>query len=538
MRTIIIFYILCMCASAKAQPGSWTWIRGDSANRSGPVFSHGNIGPKGVSLPTNNPPGRYACAQWTDTAGNFWIYGSSLQSDLWKFNINTEEWTWMHGTIGLYDTPVIHSPLGIFDSLNTPGNISYGPYSWVDDNNFLWLYGGSQFARQSADLWVYNPAINQWAWKGTGPGQEKLANWGTKGLAASSNHPGNRNEGTASWYYDNCLWFFGGNHLNSTGTRSYNDVWKYDIGANLWTWVSGTTTPNDTGNYGPIGVPSVNYLPAARAVSMIWQDDDGFFWLSGGRHWSDMVIYNDIWKFNPRTLEWTRVRGEREPSTISANALCDTADENEAGSRYENRAVWKLSDEAVITYGGVLFQSTMRSDLWCYLPKKNSWLQIGEWLDAGNYGIQGISSNDNYPPFRSGAVGFKGRDCSIWLFSGMYFNGIISGYVNDMWRYTIDRSCLPVSYNSCGSIVTKLENAITSEFTAYPNPNNNSTWNIELPLEWLYSDCAVVDVTGRVVLKSELSHLPFTVTFEAARGVYFLHLQNKENHASIKLVKW
>lgn len=63
---------------------------------------------------TNNPahPGaRYGASSWSDNEGHFWLFGGSshvaggrdgrdyLRSELWRFNILTEEWTLLWGPI-------------------------------------------------------------------------------------------------------------------------------------------------------------------------------------------------------------------------------------------------------------------------------------------------------------------------------------------------------------------------------------------------------------------------------------------------------
>ncbi len=89
MKCIVIAFILFfLCSGIFAQSGMWTWMKGDSN-----VNGIGYYGTLGVPLPDNEPPGRYAAGFWTDTAGNFWVYGggnSNRRNDLWKFNPNLD----------------------------------------------------------------------------------------------------------------------------------------------------------------------------------------------------------------------------------------------------------------------------------------------------------------------------------------------------------------------------------------------------------------------------------------------------------------
>ena len=58
------------------------------------------------------------------------------------------------------------------------------------------------------------------------------------------------------------LWLFGGEGLDSAGTPNgiLNDLWVYKISTNQWTWVAGSATANQTGEYGLqpfVGPPSI-----------------------------------------------------------------------------------------------------------------------------------------------------------------------------------------------------------------------------------------------------------------------------------------
>src|SRR6185436_11851300 len=68
----------------------------------------------------------------------------------------------------------------------------------------------------------------------------------------------------------------------------------------IWTWISGSKLVNDVGVYGTQGIPSVNNHPPGNYEMAEWKDKQGNFWLYGGT----MPPMNDLWRFNPVTLEW------------------------------------------------------------------------------------------------------------------------------------------------------------------------------------------------------------------------------------------
>ena len=57
-------------ATTSAQPGEWTWMKGDSTSG-----NMGTYGVQGVPSPLNVPPSFYEAIEWRDPSGIFWLYG-------------------------------------------------------------------------------------------------------------------------------------------------------------------------------------------------------------------------------------------------------------------------------------------------------------------------------------------------------------------------------------------------------------------------------------------------------------------------------
>ena len=97
----------------------WTWVKGPNTTNQPGIF-----GTQGVPAPANNPPAMSACsATWTDNAGDLWLFGgwaSGRSNNLWRYNIASNQWTWMKGSQG-FDLPSVFGTKGIEDSLNRPG---------------------------------------------------------------------------------------------------------------------------------------------------------------------------------------------------------------------------------------------------------------------------------------------------------------------------------------------------------------------------------------------------------------------------------
>jgi len=296
MKKILLLIFLFRFSYSFGQGGEWVWLRGDSTTN-----QPGNFGTRGVSNPTNEPPSLYEACEWIDLNGNFWLFGGlhpgADYGDLWKYVPSTNEWTWMkgpgipHGDAGVYGTQGVPSPL------NHPPAIWSGINSWTDLNGNLWLFGGGGSGTGGAycsDLWKYDIATNEWTWM-KGPGfYDYLGNYGMIGVPNISNNPPCRVESAASWTDNNGdLWMFGG--VTAPGDSDKNDMWRFNIATNTWTWMKGSRYSNQLGRYGTLGVEDSANTPGTRYVYCRWKDNNGNLWLYGGDS------YSDLWRFNVTT---------------------------------------------------------------------------------------------------------------------------------------------------------------------------------------------------------------------------------------------
>jgi N-acetylneuraminic acid mutarotase len=93
-----------------------------------------------------------------------------------------------------------------------------------------------------------------------------LGVYGTKGTAALNNIPGARYHSISWSDSSGNLWLFGGTGYTATSYGNLNDLWKYDIANNTWTWMSGESSPDALGVYGTKGTAALNNIPGARIV--------------------------------------------------------------------------------------------------------------------------------------------------------------------------------------------------------------------------------------------------------------------------------
>lgn len=141
-----------------------------------------------------------------------------------------------------------------------------------------------------------------WTWvSGSNSIFDRGGSYGTRGLAAPSNVPGAR-AGAVSWLGSNGeLWLFGGyGYYSFVDTGCLNDLWKFDPATLQWTWVSGSSSGNEPGIYGTIGVAHFANVPGARKGAVSWTSSQGGFWLFGGEGYDSVGQggdLDDLWRF-------------------------------------------------------------------------------------------------------------------------------------------------------------------------------------------------------------------------------------------------
>jgi len=84
---------------------------------------------------------------------------------------------------------------------------------------------------------------------------------------------------------------------------------------NVWTWVSGDNTTNNTPVYGTQGIPAAANKPGERDGQAKWMDAAGNLWFFGGED-HNFDYYNDLWKYTKATGQWTWVSGN--PGTYNS----------------------------------------------------------------------------------------------------------------------------------------------------------------------------------------------------------------------------
>lgn len=353
----------------KFNGSQWTWVSGD--NTFGSTGSYGTIN---VAADSNVPRCRIGATSWIDNNGHFWLFGGQLPAgylnDLWKFD--GTRWTWVGGSNGTNQAGV-YGTRGTTAAANQPG-ARFAAQGWVDNHGNLWLFGGfsvGSLPQLFNDLWKFDGT--NWTWISGSNTPNQIGIYGAKGTPNAMNVPGGRMN-AASWVDSgDRFWIFGGTRIDAIGTQNpLNDLWRFD-GTN-WTWMSGSSFPNQPGTYGVKGTPASGTVPGARFGGAAWTDRaTGTLWLFGGSGNAASLlsngVLNDLWKFAGN--QWTWVAGNNTANGFGIYGAKGTpAAVNVPGGRV-GTASWTDNAGNLNLFGGDGFAVSARgnlADLWRFRP--------------------------------------------------------------------------------------------------------------------------------------------------------------------------
>jgi hypothetical protein len=449
--TLFIIGLFCILTqeSANSQSNVWTWVSGDST-----AGQYANFGTKYIASSTNTPSARVAATGAVDSNGNFWLFGGQgpnglyeLEIDLWKYNENTNEWTWMGGV----DTSDYFYQGGLPDTIEMGVPTFLGPggrdqaASWVDSSGNFWIFGGlgvpidgvvpgiyyGAYGRLLSDLWMFNVTTNQWIWEGGDSSSDQPSVYGIEGVPSSNNIPTARYESAYCQDSHFNFWLFG-------GYESPNDLWKFSPSNKEWTWVNGNTNPF----YGIKGVASDSTQPVGRWDATVTADKYGNLWMYGG-----VGGGNDLWKYNIQSNEWTWVTGDSGTYNLQAvyGQKGIRAPGNTPGER-DSPLSWTDSTGNFWLFGGNSDLTPNANDLWEYNIGSGLWAWVGGDSSVSDYGgnavfgVEGQGRSTATPGGRIFSMQWEDAKYNFWLFGGEglvgYPDSCAGCYLNDLWEYS------------------------------------------------------------------------------------------------------
>ena len=316
------------------------------------VDQAGTYGTKGFPRTDTEPGARNGGTCWIDKNGNFWLFGGygcttnnakGYLNDLWRYNPDTNMWTWVSGTQYINQAGT-YGIKGTPNAANIPGGRSRGG-RWIDNDGNFWIFGGFGFDATASletlgelnDLWRYDCVTNQWTWTSGSNRIKQAGTYGTKGTPAAANVPGARGNSVAWTDSSDNLWLFGGGYFFNPDYITFNDLWRYDPTTGMWTWMNGSDTTEQSGVYGTMGIPDAGNVPGTRLNSISWIDKNGNVWLWGGYGCGDTTssgYLNDLWRYAPAANQWVWMDGSSIINTAGVYGSKGTPDAaNTPGAR-------------------------------------------------------------------------------------------------------------------------------------------------------------------------------------------------------------
>ena len=348
----------------------WIWRSGSVTDN---AFS--DYGTPGAFTAGATPGARHTMMCWVSpTTGNLFLFGgfspAGRCNDLWEYNVLLNQWKWIDtaGTPGVDEAgDYVDGGDGVY-----PGG-RQGGATWTDPvTGEFWLFGGTapSIPGNSSslvvfnDLWMYD---GSWNFMG-GP---------TVAGNAGSYPPAPGGAGTPPARRDACtwvdrsgqFWLFGGQKqgLFAGGTGYLNDLWKYNSGTNVWTWVKGSSTPDVIASVkGASGVLDAANTPNSRSSPGTVSMPDGTLLMFGGIS-GTATFYNEIWRWDWVTEQWAWIRGGISMGNYGTKGEGDVA--RTPGGRFTPSVFAGTNNETLWVFGGGGSSATGNgrlADLWRY----------------------------------------------------------------------------------------------------------------------------------------------------------------------------
>ena len=323
-----------------------------------------------------------------------------------------------------------YTELNEYSPENCPGFKDYH-ISWTTDKSVFvyesinsWEIFAGEYEEVHVMLWELD--LDSQLWRCIQDKKGSDIDYGDKGVAASNNFPGIR-LGSPTWTdLDNNLWLFAGSLLENEPTII--DLWKFDKGTQLWTYVNGGLSDNGiTGVYEEIGIPSPTALPNRRPSGgsaspppkpVSFTDKNG-----------DLVLFrgsgsNDLWRYNIANNEWVWLIGEEPMSgTISFNYPSPTHTAHDSGF------FWTDEENNYL----FLDQATgSRWQIWKFNTTELGWANEKEYFsyDLDPYQIFGQENDSATIRSEDQPCFWQQNEDYIWIFGG--------GEVNSMYRLNLN----------------------------------------------------------------------------------------------------
>lgn len=411
------------------------------------------------------PGARTLSHSFTDKDGNFWLFGGLLgrtgrYNDFWKYDVRSNQWSKFGGANGANNPLGSYGTIGVVNPTNYPGNRHAGG-TWVDKDGNFWMFGGvGTVPNQSGvtssgqlnDLWKYNVTSNEWVWVKGSKYVNQVGSFGTKYECNITNQPSGRAHITNWIDKDGNLWLYGGygygrspdDGTNKIGSR--NDLWKYNINDNCWTWMGGDDRIDIAPSYGTKNIASDTNYPGSRLAAVSFADKDGNLWVFGGsldelgdEGAETYRFYSDLWKYDVEAKQWTWINGWSKiswgPTYGGVEGVFDKKNQpggrrNSCGGLDKYGNLWVYGGFGIGIDNNNNHSKGILGDFWKYNFKTDMWARMG----GSQYVNQPVSSLQLGG--RSNFTCGKDKNGNAFMFGGHWLDNRNARQThNEFWKF-------------------------------------------------------------------------------------------------------
>ena len=201
-------------------------------------------------------------------------------------------------------------------------------------------------------------------------------------VACNSGQSGTNSTNIATGFSNNIVKYSSSNSKYTTSKANYILDSSYSM--YNWTWINGSKVSNAIGSYGTLGTSSVSNIPGGRMAMAKWSDSLGNLWIFGGSGCDQNGScdqynnrFNDLWKYDKTSNEWTWVSGS---NLINQQGSYGTKDipntRNIPGNRFFSMSTQDASGNFWLFGGNTIITPTNTAnmnDLWKYSVSNNTW---------------------------------------------------------------------------------------------------------------------------------------------------------------------
>ncbi|KAI3657742.1 hypothetical protein MP638_004346 [Amoeboaphelidium occidentale] len=356
------------------------WLSGDSTAYSSPMFATR----LNVAHRSNTPGGReYGSSFFRRDDGSFYVFGgivstSQATNTVFKLSFSDGLWSWVSGKL------TSNAP-GVFGELGVPGNGAEPPnlfsfaYGYDINARQMYVFGGGSYVsgvggfKKYSQMWRYDVMSGNWTWMNGIKEDSQKGFYGNKTIPSPLNYPGARIDSAST--YDPVRqewWIFGGNGFNALFEGMLNDLWKYSVQDDVWTFVGGERAVDSNGrDNGRLIYTSSNSPRARMSSSLVINPETGALYLFGGSTIRGSVIslFNDLWKFSQTYNMWTLIGGSS--TGINAPGQFGTkgvfADSSYPPSKQGAGYAFDPFRKGMVVFSGARAPSGLGNDLWLFI---------------------------------------------------------------------------------------------------------------------------------------------------------------------------